>query len=1037
MAQLAGKQATLLRGPRLPQIVAKPIRGIRPARAAAAEVEAPAPAPIPNIKATEEPERAKPFPYPLPMDPQQKMVSGLPTPLFYPALLAFIGGAGLVGSLGGQALPVEPENKDVASYATAAVGAAAAAAVAVQAKKKRDSCAVVELYNAIVDLSDPSELTPDLVSAVGGKYGINMQKDDLDGLKKIYSQYVEALIPAGDTQLKGDEAPKIAAFKEALSLSDEDAAPVHIEVARRLFRQGYETKDRAIQFEQRKAFQRLIYVSQLVFGDQKAAFLLPWRRHFNITDAQVFVARRDNARTIFRTFMEQQGGQLQADRHFLRTLRDQQQAVKLMDESAVEVVKEAARKHAEVRLEKAISYVRANTKAKDAAAAVAEVNEVLEYSRKLAKYANEEDLIPGLGPVTIAGGALAQEPRLRDLKDLYKAYVECRMEAGGEYGADLEADARDLQAMLGLSAATAQGLTDEVAARLYKRLLRDEVTSGRLDAAASPAEVLGSLCERVRFSPEAALELHKGLYKTKLNTLLMEKKTLSDTDGTELARIRRILCLPADAVKKAQKDTVGKVLEEAISDIYMMGAKPVADSDLDKLDQVVKDMKIEPEVAQEIFVSVTRERLRSYVQQALKERGTQQDRKAEAAAIKKLVQFNAIVVTPLLDRIKGVDAAKKEMAELMAKAVEAAAKEGGQAAAEAAAAATNASREDQVKAVQKAMQAARGEFGEEERKGQKEITLRDDVSPENRALLYKDYLMHTMTGDTVELPVGGVIRRKTSNEARQADMARLQALADLLGMTQMEVVGVQADLAEQAYKAQATEVMRSGPMNEEKAQYLEQMRTQLGLPKEQADKALKAARTEVYGSAAAAEDGGRWTLERITDVVEKGGSVEGLVEEVTRRNLFRKEFERKVSDGSGTFDADYMLHKLPAMLGLEERKVKQIVKELVGTRKRMLLVQAVSQHRQRRPQDVATSLNNLLSATRAMPEKEPLSWTEPSELRELYGIFCAKDDDASKREELAALFGLSESDAEAARAGAGAKTSTAGGAAHHDDDAIF
>lgn len=51
--------------------------------------------------------------------------------------------------------------------------------------------------------------------------------------------------------------------------------------------QGYETKDRNQQFEQRKAFQRLIYVSQLVFGDQKAAFLLPWRRYFSITDAQV------------------------------------------------------------------------------------------------------------------------------------------------------------------------------------------------------------------------------------------------------------------------------------------------------------------------------------------------------------------------------------------------------------------------------------------------------------------------------------------------------------------------------------------------------------------------------------------------------------------------------------------------------------------------------------------------------------------------------------------------------------------------------
>lgn len=109
------------------------------------------------------------------------------------------------------------------------------------------------------------------------------------------------------------------------------------------------------------------------------------------------------------------------------------------------------------------------------------------------------------------------------------------------------------------------------------------------------------------------------------------------------------------------------------------------------------------------------------------------------------------------------------------------------------------------------VQASRGEFtGEEERKGQKEVTLKDDVSQENRALLYKDYLISTMTGDVVELPVGGVIRRKSSSSARTADMGRLQQLADILGMTQMEVVQVQGELAEQAYKAQAQEVLRSG-----------------------------------------------------------------------------------------------------------------------------------------------------------------------------------------------------------------------------------
>jgi hypothetical protein len=86
-------------------------------------------------------------------------------------------------------------------------------------------------------------------------------------------------------------------------------------VGRRLSRAGFEINNRAGQFEQRKAFQRLIYLSYAVFGEQKATFLLPWRRVFNLNDSQLFVARRDNARAIFGQHLrEKSGGDLPADR---------------------------------------------------------------------------------------------------------------------------------------------------------------------------------------------------------------------------------------------------------------------------------------------------------------------------------------------------------------------------------------------------------------------------------------------------------------------------------------------------------------------------------------------------------------------------------------------------------------------------------------------------------------------------------------------------------------------------------------------------
>jgi Chloroplast envelope transporter len=57
-----------------------------------------------------------------------------------------------------------------------------------------------------------------------------------------------------------------------------------------------------------QTFQKLIFISNLVFGDQKAAFLLPWRRTFNLTDSQLAIAKRDSAKALFKSFLDERGG---------------------------------------------------------------------------------------------------------------------------------------------------------------------------------------------------------------------------------------------------------------------------------------------------------------------------------------------------------------------------------------------------------------------------------------------------------------------------------------------------------------------------------------------------------------------------------------------------------------------------------------------------------------------------------------------------------------------------------------------------------
>ncbi len=43
--------------------------------------------------------------------------------------------------------------------------------------------------------------------------------------------------------------------------------------------------------------------------------------------------------------------------------------------------------------------------------------------------------------------------------------------------------------------------------------------------------------------------------------------------------------------------------------------------------------------------------------------------------------------------------------------------------------------------------------------------------------------------------------------------------------------------------------------------------------------------------------------------------------------------------GTGDFDADYMLRQLPSTLRLEQRHINRAVREAVGSKRRMLMVQ--------------------------------------------------------------------------------------------------
>ena len=64
----------------------------------------------------------------------------------------------------------------------------------------------------------------------------------------------------------------------------------------------------------------------------------------------------------------------------------------------------------------------------------------MDYSRRMAKLANEDDLIPGLGLPSIHNGPWDVEIKRRDIRDVYKVYTEEVVSRNGQFTPQIEAD---------------------------------------------------------------------------------------------------------------------------------------------------------------------------------------------------------------------------------------------------------------------------------------------------------------------------------------------------------------------------------------------------------------------------------------------------------------------------------------------------------------------------------------------------------------------------------------------------------------------
>ncbi|XP_062086719.1 protein TIC110, chloroplastic [Humulus lupulus] len=882
------------------------------------------------------------------------------------------------------------QSRNAALGGAVALGAASgAAAYALNACVPE--VAAVELHNYVAGSDDPKAVKKEEIEAIAKKYGVSKQNEAFNAeLSDLYCQFVSSVLPPGSQELSGDEADTIINFKNALGIDDPEAAAMHMEIGRRLFRQRLETGDRDGDLEERRAFQKLIYVSTLVFGDA-SSFLLPWKRVFKVTDSQVEIAIRDNAQRLYATKLNSVGTDISVDQLF--SLREAQLLYRLSDEHAGDLFREHTRKLVEKHISSALTTLKSRTRATQGVTqVVGELDKVLALNNLLISLKNHPDsnrFAPGVGPVFLLDGEYGDK-KMDELKLLFRAYVSDAL-SGGRMEENKLSSLNQLRNIFGLGKREAEVVVLDVTSKAYRKRLSQAVTGGDLEAADSKAAFLQKLCDELHFDPQKASEIHEEIYRQKLQQCVADGE-LSEADVAALLRLRVMLCVPQQTVEAAHSDICGTLFEKVVKEAIAAGVDGY-DADLKQsVRKAAHGLRLTRESAMSIASKAVRKIFINYIKRAR----AAGNRTESAKELKKLIAFNTLVVTELVKDIKGessdTDMPSEEPVKEEEKHIE-----------------------DDEDEEWESLQTLRKIKPNKElaakmgKPGQTEITLRDDLPERDRTDLYKTYLLFCLTGEVTRIPFGAQITTKKDD----SEYVFLNQLGGILDLDAKEIVEVHRSLAEQAFRQQAEVILADGQLTKARVEQLSELEKQVGLPSQYAQKIIKNITTTKMAAAIETAIGqGRLNIKQIRELKEASVDLDNMISESLRENLFKKTVDEIFSSGTGEFDEEEVYQKIPLDLNINAEKARGVVKELAQSRLSNSLIQAVSLLRQRNRQGVVSSLNDLLACDKAVPSK-PLSWEVPEELADLYSIYLNSEPAPEKLSRLQYLLGISDSTAAA------------------------
>ena len=183
------------------------------------------------------------------------------------------------------------------------------------------------------------------------------------------------------------------------------------------------------------------------------------------------------------------------------------------------------------------------------------------------------------------------------------------------------------------------------------------------------------------------------------------------------------------------------------------------------------------------------------------------------------------------------------------------------------------------------------------------------------------------------------------------------------------------------------------------------------MPEEEAKKIIKGITAQrvmsnVQGQIAA----GTLDAAEVRKMIESGVEIERMIPEDKRMNLFRKNAERRLGDGSGSADIDALTGTLVEDLKIDGEKAKEELKTIAAEKKRSQMIQGVAVLRQKKAADVLVCCRNLVACQSVAPDSK-LEWKVEGEVFDMYSVFVQEVSDVEERKVLQAALSISDDNA--------------------------